>query len=155
MTAPYAACDDMVARFGTTALQRLTTPLGSALALDTAAVTLALLQASALADSYIALRRPVPLSTVPDTVKRAVEDLAFLELHGEGMTPSDKVVERARASLAWLKDIGAGKASLGLAPPPPPASSPEATARFGGGTGSRVFGGVGLDPCERFGRGML
>jgi phage gp36-like protein len=133
MTAtPYASPDDMVARFGTTALARLTTPLGSALALDTNAVTLALIQASALADSYIALRRPVPLSQVPDTVKGAVEDLAFLNLHGEGMTPSDKTQARAAAALAWLKDIGAGKASLGLAPPPPPANSPEASARFSG-----------------------
>ena len=72
----YATAADMIARFGTAELIRMTTPEGAAMeAIDTAAVDRALVEASDVIDSYLRTRYAVPLATVPPSVPLDVSRL--------------------------------------------------------------------------------
>ncbi|WP_270682326.1 gp436 family protein [Aeromonas sp. QDB51] len=84
----YASVSDMVTRFGEAELLRLAmTPAGE---LDDAAITVALQDASALIDGYLAGRYPLPLAHV-------------------------QIAKRYEAALAFLKSVGKGELALGLA----------------------------------------
>ena len=62
----YASVNDMVSRFGEAELLRLAmTPTGE---LDQAAITIALQDAGALIDGYLAGRYPLPLAHIPSAL---------------------------------------------------------------------------------------
>lgn len=80
--------------------------------IDAAAVDAALAKASSFADSY--LSRFLPISApYPPSLVLAVVDLAVFDLLGDSAT--DLETSKRDNAVAWLKDIGRGIASLGVA----------------------------------------
>ena len=107
----YASVSDMVTRFGEAELLRLAmTPAGE---LDDAAITVALQDASALIDGYLAGRYPLPLAHVPSALVPICADIARHRLYGE--QAPEQIAKRYEAALAFLKSVGKGELALGLA----------------------------------------
>jgi len=106
----YATQNDLIERFGEEEL------LGVAESetdgtLDATRVETALSDASRHIDSYLRLRRSVPVDPVPDVLVGACADIARFSLHDDHAP--DQVAERYKATIQWLKNVAAGKASLG------------------------------------------
>lgn len=81
-------------------------------AVDADAVTLALEDASSLADSYIA--RWLPIDSAPPALRRHVMAIATYSLAGN--TQTDDQRRRYEDAIQWLRDVASGKASLGIPP---------------------------------------
>jgi phage gp36-like protein len=108
----YATAQDLVTRFGLDEISQLAPPDDPGAAdFDAGRVESALNDAAATVDSYLRLRMPVPVSPVPDVLVGAATDLARFKLHDDHAP--EAVKERYRATVQWLKDLAAGKASLG------------------------------------------
>ena len=106
----YATKQDLIERFGEAEL------LGLAESethdtLDDSRITTALADASRHIDSYIRMRRSVPVEPVPGVLVGACADIARFKLHDDHAP--EEVADRYKATIAWLKDVAAGKASLG------------------------------------------
>lgn len=82
---------------------------------DTDVVQRALDDASAEIDVYLGQRYAVPLSTTPAIVTRLCADIARYRLYDD--RPLDEVKARYEAANQLLRDIAAGKASIGLPDP--------------------------------------
>jgi phage gp36-like protein len=82
---------------------------------DSAAVDAALKEASSRADTYIT--KWLPLTTVPDALRNAVIRIAHYELTGE--TGNEEARKRYEDALQWLRDVGRGRAFLGVETSPP------------------------------------
>lgn len=126
----YATQQDLIERFGETELIQLTDraepPSG---AIDAAVIARALADADDQINAYLAARYTVPMSPAPKLLTRLAADLARYALYEDRVT--EIVRQRFDAAIAQLKDIAAGKASLGVdAAGDEPASSggPEAEA---------------------------
>lgn len=131
----YAVQADMVAALGEDELIQLTDraspPVG---AIDAAVLTRALDAADGEIDSYLASRYSLPLATTPTILRDCACDIARYRLHDRGV--SELVKDNYKARIAWLRDVAAGKASLGGATEnltPNSAGLPEMTS------GGRVF----------------
>lgn len=72
----------------------------------------ALERASSEADTYIAVRYALPLSSVPEALRAAVCDIARFRLTGGETTETTPIADRYKAAVAWLKDVAAGRAVL-------------------------------------------
>lgn len=80
----------------------------------------ALERASSEADTYIAVRYALPLSSVPQALVAVVCDIARFRLTGGETTETTPIADRYKAAVAWLKDVAAGRAVLpGVAAIPP------------------------------------
>lgn len=106
----YATEQDLIDRFGEAEL------LGIAESethdtLNGSRINAALTDASRHIDSYLRMRRSVPVDPVPDVLIGACADIARFKLHDDHAP--DEVAERYKATIQWLKDIAAGKAALG------------------------------------------
>jgi phage gp36-like protein len=127
----YATVDDMIAQWGEAEMVRLSSPEGQ---LDdlvvVARVELALTDASAVIDSYLRRRYPVPLDAPPPTeVARACRTLARYELaRGEQKTAGSDLRADRDEIMAWLKAVAEGRLDL-------PVALPASTAA--GGLGAR------------------
>ncbi|MNE31912.1 hypothetical protein D3C80_1255020 [compost metagenome] len=86
------------------------TPAGE---LDEAALTIALQDAGALIDGYLAGRYPLPLAHVPSALVPICADIARHRLYGE--QAPEQIAKRNEAALAFLKSVGKGELALGLA----------------------------------------
>lgn len=107
----YASVNDLLTRFGEAELLRLAmTPTGE---LDQTALAIALNDASALVDGYLAGRYPLPLAHVPAALVPICADIARHRLYGE--QAPEQVAKRNEAALAFLKSVGKGELALGLA----------------------------------------
>ena len=107
----YATSADLLTRFGEGELLRLAmTPSGE---LDQATLQLALDDASALIDGYLAGRYPLPLAHVPSALVPICADIARHRLYGE--QAPEQIAKRYEAALAFLKSVGKGELALGLA----------------------------------------
>ena len=131
----YATEADMVTALGEDELIQLTDradpPVG---AIDAAVLTRALEAADGEIDSYLASRYTLPLASVPVILRDCAVDIARYRLHDRGVP--DRVKDEYKNRIAWLRDVAAGKASVGLAPEsltPNSAGLPEMTS------GGRVF----------------
>jgi phage gp36-like protein len=80
--------------------------------IDPVVVVRALGEASALADTY--LTAYLPITTVPDVLRRAVVDISIHRMRsGRDLSTEDS--RRAYdEAIQWLRDVSMGKASLGL-----------------------------------------
>ena len=97
-------------------------------------LTTAIEDAQSEIDSYLASRYSVPLATPPSVIKRLAGDIARYCLHGDNAT--ETVQKRYDAAIAFLKNVAAGKATLGLeAQTPAPAGGIVEIV-----TAGRVFG---------------
>ena len=107
----YATSADLLTRFGEGELLRLAmTPSGE---LDQATLQLALDDASALIDGYLAGRYPLPLAHIPSALVPICADIARHRLYGE--QAPEQIAKRNEAALAFLKSVGKGELALGLA----------------------------------------
>ena len=118
----YATAADMIARFGSTELIRLTTPAGAAMeAIDAVAVDRALTEASDRIDSYLRTRYAVPLASVPSAVAGACCRMARFDLaRGPNSEPTEQMRRDMDADVKWLEGIAAGRVTLdGIVPASP------------------------------------
>lgn len=106
----YATINDLIERFGEDEILALAESEVHG-TLDESRVETALSDASRHIDSYLRLRRSVPVEPVPGVLVGACADIARFKLHDDHAP--DEVSERYKATIQWLKDIAAGKASLG------------------------------------------
>lgn len=108
---PYATTDDLISAFGLNEMIAISDREGDGV-VDGSVTLEALTRASSEADSYIAARYTLPLSSVPEALKSAVCDMARYRLTGGEASQTDVIVERYKAAIAWLRDISTGRAVL-------------------------------------------
>jgi phage gp36-like protein len=108
----YAAYADMLERFGRLELLQLTDtdPEDSLTDPDRAAVETALADASELVNGYAAGRYAVPLSPVPDPVRRWTCVIARYYLYGN--SAPERVRKDYEDAVASLKDVSKGAVIL-------------------------------------------
>ena len=109
----YVTQANLVDRFGESELVQLTDTVNRpASTIDAAKVTAAIRDASALIDSYIVARTPLPLNTIPPVLTRVAGDIARYDLHGSRADGDHPVTMRYRDALSWLKDVAKGTVQL-------------------------------------------
>lgn len=116
---PYATQAQMIDRFGQAELIQLTDraepPTG---AIVVAVLDAALLDADEEIDSYLRVVRTLPLpAPVPARLTRVAADVARYHLYDDHAP--DDVRTRYEDAVRWLRDVAAGRASLGLDDPAP------------------------------------
>lgn len=119
---PYATQDDLTTRYGADELVQLTDTALTGEA-DATKIAAALADAEQTVNGYVAGRYAVPLSPVPDLVRRWACDLARYYLHTAAVP--DLVEKNYQAAITGLKDVSKGVIRLaaeGAAMP----SAPEA-----------------------------
>lgn len=128
----YATVQDVTDRLGAAKVRRLAdVPTAAESALAYTALERALGDASSEIDGYVAVRHELPLDPVPAVLVRLCVDLAVqLRSAGGGLATKD-ARRRSDRVRELLRDIAAGRLSLGAADPDPPASqaSPAVTMR--------------------------
>ena len=107
----YAAKIDITDKYGDDALYPAQDSDGM---IDDVKVTKALESATAEIDSYLGVRFTLPLPSIPDLLKEACIDMAVYKMSPTADTLTDEIKDRYKAAKVWLKDISAGRASLGL-----------------------------------------
>lgn len=123
--APYLSIEAFIRKFGLKDVIDMTDADGSG-RIDRVLLIDALTDAQAIAESYLAGRYALPLTTVPRVVQMAIADLARARLYPRGAP--EGVAGLAKAADKLLASIGAGSMSLGLptieAPTAPPSDAP-------------------------------
>lgn len=107
----YAVKQDLIDRFGQTELAQLTDRTNGA-SIDDTVIGKALADADAKIDSYIAVVHQLPLVPVPATLVRIAGDIARYYLYDDRVT--EQVKDRFEDAIRFLRDVAAGKASLGV-----------------------------------------
>ena len=96
---------------------------------DNNALKNALKQASSLLDSYIGFRYVVPVSPVPQILKKFTIDIAIYESSPGTLARTKEKRERFEDAIKWAKDVSAGKAAIVVAgnvdPEPEQVNEPE------------------------------
>lgn len=108
----YATQTDLVDRFGSAELVQLTdraTPATGAI--DTAVLGKALADADDTINSYLSIRYALPLASAPAILKRLAADIARYALYEDRVT--EAVQKRYDDAIRFLKDVAAGRASVG------------------------------------------
>ena len=112
MTA-YCTPQDLIDRFGQNEVAQLAPALLGQV--DTARVQRACNDAGDLVDGYLRPRYALPLSAVPTILVKLSAAIARFELHlGGDRQPTDQVRQDRDLAIAFLKDVAAGKADLGI-----------------------------------------
>ena len=132
----YCTQSDIEKRIGEEDLTRLSDYDGDG-SPDAAVVTQAIEDAQSDIDSYLQVKYSVPVSPVPNVLRKRTVTLAVYYL----MLGRDSVTDDWRHAydevISWLKDIVAGKAELGIEPKPTE-STGSGGVRYGGQ--DRIFG---------------
>lgn len=130
----YATQQEMIDRFGQREIIQLTDkstpPTGS---INSTVLGKAIADAEATINGYVASRYSLPLAEVPQQLIRIACDLTRFFLDKE---PSKEVQDRYDYALAWLRDVSAGRVSLGVVSPQVTPSSTGGPTAVGG---ARVF----------------
>ena len=103
----YATAADMIERFGLPQMIRLSQPENrDAEAVDAARIETALVDATAVIDSYIRGRYALPIAQPPKDIVRATCILARYDLaQGERMDPSEEMAKARKDIIGWLESI--------------------------------------------------
>lgn len=110
----YATLSDLSDRYGIEELMQLA-PMPGGATLNQARVARACEDAGDLADGYLRGRHALPLTAVPPLLRRLTAAIARYELHlGGDRLPTEQVTKDRDAAIAFLKDVQAGRADLGL-----------------------------------------
>lgn len=107
MAGQYATEADIVSTYGQRQLELV------AQTASPGGINRALIDASALADSYISRRYSVPLAVPPPYLKGVVIDIALYKLAMSGMARTEEHRVRYEDAIGFLKDVAAGRADLG------------------------------------------
>lgn len=108
----YASSAQMVARFGEDELVSLTDRDGTAGAIVARVLDVALNDATALINGYLAGRYTLPLPTPPAMLERLCCDIARYGLYDNGA--SEQVSKRFDDAVRFLEKVAAGKITLGI-----------------------------------------
>lgn len=109
----YITKAEMIARFGYTELTQLTDREDTGAIVDEV-LDGAIADAGTTIDSYLQQSYTLPLSDAvigASPLKRICGDLAMSYLYVNG--PPEHIADNAKAAVQWLRDIAAGKATLG------------------------------------------
>ena len=119
----YATVQDVTDRLGAAEIRSLAdVPTAAERDLAWTALERSLADASSEIDGYVAVRHTLPLDPVPAVLVRLCVDLAVqLRSAGNDLATEDKR-RRSDRVRELLRDIAAGRLSLGAADPDPPAS---------------------------------
>ena len=103
----YASVANMVSRFGTEQMIRLSRPEDrDAVDIDDTKVAIALTDATAIINGYIRGRYLVPIATPPEDIIRATCILARYDLaQGERTDPSEEMSKGRKDVISWLENI--------------------------------------------------
>jgi phage gp36-like protein len=82
-------------------------------AVDADVVTRAIADADAEIDGYCGSRHTVPFSTVPTLIRKCSVDIAIYNLYARRRGAPEWIEKRYNNAIRMLKDIAAGKVSLG------------------------------------------
>jgi phage gp36-like protein len=109
----YCTPEDLLNRYGLDEMFQLAPgPYGQP---DPVKVQRACDDAGDMVDGYIRPRHTLPLTAVPRILVRLSAAIARYDLHlGGDRQPSDQVTRERDQAIAFLKDVAAGKADLGL-----------------------------------------
>lgn len=107
----YASQQNLIDRFGADELIQLTDRTGTD-SIDAAVVGRALADAYAEINGYLSTRYTLPLSPVPAALEKLACDIARYQLFENAVT--DIVKERYDNAIRFLKDVAAGKVTLGV-----------------------------------------
>lgn len=111
----YCTPTDLEVRFGLAELFQLAPGPGGVP--ETVKVQRACDDAGDLVDGYLRQRHTLPLSTMPRVLVQLSAAIARYELHhGGDRQPTDQVTKARDQAIAFLRDVAAGKADLGLGP---------------------------------------
>lgn len=116
----YASVDDVENRLGGDAVAMLSDVKGGS---SHTLLEQALRDASEEIDAYIAARHPLPLDPVPKLLVRLCVEIAVYRRSEDAGLSTDERAKRYEAAVRMLRDISAGRASLGSADPDPPAKA--------------------------------
>lgn len=128
----YCTAQDMIDRFGEDEVIQLTDRARQGI-IDDGVLDRALSDAQAEVDGYLAARYPLPLASVPPVLVRVSADITRYYLFDRAAT--DQVESRYKAAVALLRDISAGRVTLGL----PEAATPQTSNTVTMESGGRVF----------------
>lgn len=110
----YATVQDMIDEFGETELAQVSDRSLQAVAVNTVIVQKKLDDADAEIDSYLGVRYALPLPSIPPVLKRTACDIARYHLYDDRAT--ERVIERYKYAIDWLKNVAKGIAQLGVDP---------------------------------------
>lgn len=116
----YASQPDITDAHGENGLYAVTDNDG---VIDVVKIEKALARASAKINSYIGVRFTLPLPLVPDELKSACVDMAVYYMSDTADVLTEIIENRHNAAMGWIKDVAAGRASLGLPTPSGKASA--------------------------------
>jgi phage gp36-like protein len=115
---PYATQQEIEDRYGLDALTVASDRDRDGLA-DDDAIALALSDASAEIDSYLAVKYQLPLAVVPDVLTRCCVDISIYRLSADASVATEEQRVRYEDAMRLLLNLAVGKASLGLPVEPP------------------------------------
>lgn len=137
IAATYLTGEEYVERFGFEETVRLTDEERKG-TIDGPALMAALSDASQFADSYVAVRYPLPLAEpIPEVLKQVVADLARERLHKTKPTPM--VSDNANRARSTLRDISQGRATLVLEAGEVVDASPSASPQWAANDPATIF----------------
>lgn len=111
---PYATRQDILDREGADALYAAADRDRDD-AVDTAAVDAKLLDASATIDTYLSLRYPLPLATVPPVLTRLCIDITLYGLSLSADALTKELRQRYEDAISLLNKMARGDVGLGVA----------------------------------------
>lgn len=110
----YCTTDDLITRFGETEIIQLTSKESPIDAINYDVLNLAISDASAEIDGYLA-RFSLPLVSVPKTLTRICCDIARYFLYDDSTLTEDHPVDkRYKAVIKFLEQVSKGTISLGV-----------------------------------------
>ncbi len=110
----YATQNDMVERFGNDEILQLTDKNNSGV-IDVTVLGLALADADATIDGYLAARYSLPLASIPAAIPMRAADLARYYLYG--LQVPEQVKARHDDAILWLTQVSKGYIELGIDAP--------------------------------------
>ena len=137
----YAVLTDIQEQVPADVLLRLTDDEDAG-AVDADRLDAAIAWADGRIDAYVGTRYPVPLNPVPETVTGLSVDLAVYRLYSRRAAVTDDVERAYKDAIAFLRDVAAGRATLGEDDPdgtPSEANAPDITSD------TRLFSRDGLE----------
>lgn len=102
----YATIEELIARYGQNEILQLACQSDDESQIDAKAVEIALLDGAELINSYVAVKHALPLSVVPEVLKRINCELARYFLYKIGRT--EELEKSYEKNIRYLRDVAQG-----------------------------------------------